>query len=176
MFGARSHQAVPVNDHSPVREEAAIVPPQLANRVLDHLGSALVRALERPRRPGACAAPETVHRGGLSPHQVRKAKDFLAGSFGATILSADVAAACGLSRSHFARGFRRATGFTPRRWLQRYRVDKAKEMLSSSGFAIAEIALRCGFTDQSHLTHVFKALEGSSPAAWRRQRAAMDMA
>jgi AraC family transcriptional regulator len=179
-----------VNDNSPARKRASMVALRVADPVIEHLERALMRALERPvssafvdhvslamlahlaHSYGVSAAPETVHRGGLSAKQARKAKEYLAGHFSEDVLSADVAAACGLSRDHFVRAFRRTTGVTPRRWLQKYRVEKAKEMLLSSKFAIAEIAVRCGFADQSHLTRVFKVLEGTSPAVWRRQHAA----
>jgi AraC family transcriptional regulator len=179
-----------VNDNSPARKQAPVVPPRVTDPVMEHLERALMRALERPvssafvdhvslamlaylaHSYGASATPESFYRGGLSANQARTAKEYLATHFSEDVLSADVAVACGLSRDHFIRAFRRTTGVTPRRWLQRYRVEKAKEMLLSSKLAIAEIAIRCGFADQSHLTRVFKGLEGTSPAAWRRQHAA----
>ena len=153
-----------VNDHSPVR---SIVLPEAGEPT-----ASFAMLAQRAHSRGASTAVETVHRGGLSPKQVRKAKEFMARHFGENILSVDVADACGLSRFHFVRAFRRTTGLPPRRWLRRYRVDRAKEMMLSSRLAVAEIAVRCGFADQSHLTRVFKALEGSSPGAWRRQHAA----
>jgi AraC family transcriptional regulator len=82
----------------------------------------------------------------------------------------DVARACGLSRGHFTKAFRVATGLTPHQWLQRYRVDKAKTLLLNPSSSIAEIAGACGFADQSHLTRVFSRLVGSTPALWRRCR------
>jgi AraC-like DNA-binding protein len=47
---------------------------------------------------------------------------------------------------------------------------EAGERLEQTDDSVSSIALHCGFTDQSHLTRVFGAIVGSSPAAWRRQR------
>jgi AraC family transcriptional regulator len=167
-------------------------PPGVVDPVIADLGRALVPALERPveasslfvdhvflailahlaHRHGGIVVPEVLQRGGLSMRQERRAKEYLASRFGEDVALIDVANACGLSRDYFIRAFRRATGLTPHRWLQRYRIARAKDMLLFSKFAIAEIAVRCGFADQSHLTRTFRALEGTSPAAWRRQHAA----
>jgi hypothetical protein len=57
---------------------------------------------------------------------------------------------------------------TPHRWLLERRVDRAKELLRHSS-PIAEIALECGFSDQSHFTRVFTNLMGVPPGVWRRQ-------
>jgi AraC family transcriptional regulator len=41
-------------------------------------------------------------------------------------------------------------------------------LLTNNNFVIAEIALDCGFADQSHFTRVFQRAAGMSPGAWRR--------
>jgi AraC family transcriptional regulator len=82
----------------------------------------------------------------------------------------ELAALCGLSRSYFVRAFKQITGMPPHRWLLAQRVKRAKELLRGSKLPIVEIAVACGFADQSHLTRVFSRALGISPAAWRRQR------
>jgi AraC family transcriptional regulator len=82
----------------------------------------------------------------------------------------ELAALCGLSRSYFVRAFKHITGLPPHRWLLAQRVKRAKELLRGSNLAIVEIAVACGFADQSHLTRVFSKALGISPAAWRRQQ------
>jgi transcriptional regulator GlxA family with amidase domain len=49
------------------------------------------------------------------------------------------------------------------------RVKHAKELLRGTKLPIAEIAVACGFADQSHLTRVFSKVLHIGPAAWRRQ-------
>ena len=75
---------------------------------------------------------------------------------------------CGLSPRHFARAFRQSTGVPPHRWLMRHRVQRAKELLRRQALSLADIALRCGFADQSHFTRVFSREVGFSPGQWRR--------
>jgi AraC family transcriptional regulator len=50
------------------------------------------------------------------------------------------------------------------------RIDKAKDLLRSSDLSLNEIALACGFADQSHFTAVFTRMVGVSPGFWRRAR------
>jgi AraC-like DNA-binding protein len=104
----------------------------------------------------------------LSRGQEARAKELLAGHLDGDILVGDVAAACGMSRSSFMRGFRETTGTTPMQWLTRLRIETAKKLLGDSELSLAEIGARCGFADQSHFTRVFSARTGVSPGAWRR--------
>jgi AraC family transcriptional regulator len=116
------------------------------------------------------AVPRVVCHGGLAPWQVQLARQLLLGDLSAEHPVKQVAAHCGLSRSHFEKAFKVSVGTPPHRWLVRQRVQRATEMLEHTNDGIGSIAASCGFTDQSHFTRVFGAVVGSSPAAWRRQR------
>jgi AraC-like DNA-binding protein len=83
---------------------------------------------------------------------------------------ATLAAACGLSRSHFAHAFRATTGVPPHKWLLLHRVRHACEMMERTDTCLAEIAHSCGFADQSHFSRTFRSVMGNSPAVWRRER------
>lgn len=61
-----------------------------------------------------------------------------------------------------------STGVPPYRWLTKLRVERAKELLKDPRCELADIALLCGFVDQSHFTRVFSRSEGYSPGRWRR--------
>jgi AraC-like DNA-binding protein len=111
----------------------------------------------------------SIRRGSLTPLQERRVKEKLLDDLTADPGLSELAAICGLSVSHFARAFKEATGMPPHRWLLAQRVQRAKTLLASSRAAISEIALSCGFADQSHLTRVFSRAMGISPGAWRRQ-------
>jgi len=121
---------------------------------------------------GDQAVSRVICQGGLAAWQVRLAQRLLLTDLSADLPVKQVAAHCGLSRSHFEKAFKVSLGTPPHRWLVRQRVQHAKEMLERSNDSIGLIASSCGFTDQSHLTRVFHAIVGSSPAAWRRQRKA----
>jgi transcriptional regulator GlxA family with amidase domain len=60
-----------------------------------------------------------------------------------------VAEKCGLSVRHLARAFRQSTGVPPHRWLLDCRVKRAKELLPNSTLSLSDVALACGFGDQS---------------------------
>jgi AraC family transcriptional regulator len=79
---------------------------------------------------------------------------------------ADIARDCGVDPAYLARAFRRFRGTTMGEHVRRVRAKRAAALLASTSMAIA--ALACGFADQSHLTRVFHAELGFSPAAFRR--------
>jgi len=106
---------------------------------------------------------------GLPRWQVKRAHEFIAVNCGSNIATADIAAACGLSRSYFTSAFRKATGDTPHLYVLKHRVQRAKQLLLGT-LCIADIALTCGFADQAHLTRTFAKHTGVSPGLWRRER------
>ena len=107
-------------------------------------------------------------RGGLAPWQLARAKSLVMADLAKTVQANVLAKACGLSPSHFSRAFRRSTGTSPHAWLVDRRIAHAKHLMRSSDARLADIALECGFADQSHLTRVFTREEGISPGSWRR--------
>jgi AraC-like DNA-binding protein len=88
----------------------------------------------------------------------------------ATLRLADLAALVGLSETYFSHAFKAATGLPPHRWVMHARVRKAQHFLSSTDLTLSAVAASSGFSDQAHLTRVFKAVIGTTPAAWRRDK------
>jgi AraC family transcriptional regulator len=161
--------------------------PAIIDPILAHLGAALLPAFKKHAEVSplfvdqvslALQAHVAVNYGGLHlpvrrtggllPWQEARAKDYLTATPPSEVSIAGVAATCNLSRSYFIKAFKKTTGRTPHRWLLERRVDRAKELLRHS-CPIAEIALECGFSDQSHFTRVFTNLLGMPPGVWRRQ-------
>ena len=89
-------------------------------------------------------------------------------NLGGDITLSEVANECGLSLSYFTRAFKQSTGDAPHRWLLRQRFQHAKTLLCETQMSLAEIAIVCGFADQSHFTRVFGAHTGQAPGVWRR--------
>ena len=106
----------------------------------------------------------------LAPWQVRRALQLLIGSISTDCSVARLAGACGLSRGHFAHAFTTTMGVPPHKWLLLHRIGRAREMMEHTDKNLADIALSCGFADQSHFSRTFRSVEGRSPAAWRRER------
>ena len=111
-----------------------------------------------------------IRTGGLAPWQERRARELIASDLGSQIALSDVAAECGLSMSYFCKAFKVSTGLTPHGWLQRCRLDRARSLLRQSDRTLVEVALQCGFADQSHFNHVFHRNVGLPPGVWRRQQ------
>jgi AraC family transcriptional regulator len=110
-----------------------------------------------------------AQRGGLAPWQVRRVTALIDAEFTGSLRIAELAKACGLSASYFVQAFKKSIGMTPHRWLMRRRVEKARELLRKDELPVADIAIACGFANQSHFTRVFGAAAGCPPAEWRRR-------
>jgi AraC-like DNA-binding protein len=157
--------------------------------VIRHLGLALHPALERGQpldglfldhvlyaigahvleRYGDLGAKKRAASGGLAPWQQRRAMELMNESLGSDDLSLKtIAEECGISVAHFGRAFRQSLRISPHRWRVERRIEKAMTMLSREQASLADIALTCGFADQSHFTRVFTKYIGTSPGQWRR--------
>jgi AraC family transcriptional regulator len=73
-----------------------------------------------------------------------------------------------LSKCHFSRAFKQTVGSSPMAYVAVRRVERAKLMMTSTGQRLTDIALACGFADQSHLNRYFRRVVGVSPGLWRR--------
>jgi AraC family transcriptional regulator len=101
----------------------------------------------------------------------KRVLDLVADHYGTSIHIEDMARVAGLSASHFSRLFKQTVGDTPHKFLTRYRVERASEMLADRSNAMIDIALACGFSDQPHFTRVFKQVRGETPKQWRARAA-----
>lgn len=104
---------------------------------------------------------------GLRSPQVRRVTDYIYGHLDEPISLQQLADVLHLSRYHFCSAFRRATGFTPHRWLVRLRMERARELLLDSRLPITEIALAVGYQTPSSFTYAFRLAFGTTPTAFR---------
>jgi AraC family transcriptional regulator len=173
------------------RVEQLVWPYGAIDAVVYHLGQVLISSLEQPHRTSKIFLDHVLHalnchfvysyggmttsapeyRGGLSPLQMRRATEFLEAHLDGNLALHQVAEACELSVSHFARAFKQTFRRPPYQWLTERRVDRAKDLMTNSRLPIADIAMQCGFTDQSAFNRSFKRLHGVSPGIWRRRAA-----
>ena len=170
-IGDLNHEPVAMDDTTIASLGMAVLPalshPDQANQLfVDYVLFAL--GIHVARTYGGMRALSPPIRGGLTARQIRRAKEILANNLDGRVPLKEVARECGLSVSHFSRSFRRSVGAAPHNWLLTRRVDAAKEKLRDGRLSLLDVALDCGFADQSHLTRVFTRMVGVSPGAWRR--------
>ncbi len=122
--------------------------------------------------PG-CPPTTGARISGLAKWRLKRATDFMMANLAEPIGLADMAAAAGLSRMHFAAQFRVATGLQPHEYLQRRRIERAQELLLNSDLPLVEIAFEVGFKTQSHFTTVFLRVVGQTPNVWRQCNASI---
>jgi AraC family transcriptional regulator len=166
-----NHGPVAVNDTTISGLGKAILPalgcPDQVNQLfIDHV--LLAVGIHVAQTYGGMRPLSPPIRGGLAAWQARRAKEILSANLDARLPLKEVARECGLSVSHFSRAFRHSMGVAPHDWLLTRRVDAAKEKLRDNRLTLSDVALACGFADQSHLTRVFTSKVGISPGAWRR--------
>jgi AraC-like DNA-binding protein len=111
----------------------------------------------------------TLCRGGLAPWQVSKIKQHIETNLTARLPTAELAALVRLSAKHFSRAFKVSVGCSPHAYIVLRRVAYAKKLLLGSDAPPSQVALACGFNDQSHFCRLFRRLTGISPSVWRRQ-------
>jgi AraC family transcriptional regulator len=107
--------------------------------------------------------------GGLPKPILKRCIDYVQANLEAHLSLDQLAKQAGYSAWHFARLFKESTGIAPHRFVMNQRIELAKQLLRTTDLSKAEIALRVGFVDQSHLARVFKANAGLSPAEYCQQ-------
>jgi AraC-like DNA-binding protein len=114
------------------------------------------------RRHSTAAAPPPPRRHGA----IARARELLDEPAAERITLERASAIAGLSPYHFLRTFRAEVGLTPHAYLNHVRVARARKLLAR-GIPPAQVALSCGFCDQSHLGRLFKAHLGVTPGQYR---------
>jgi AraC family transcriptional regulator len=102
--------------------------------------------------------------------QMRRVESYIEEHLDQQILVANLSELVHLSEAHFSRAFRLAYGVPPHAYIVRRRLELAAQLMLAGREPLSEIALRCGFHDQAHLSKQFRQLTGETPAAWRRLR------
>jgi AraC family transcriptional regulator len=108
-------------------------------------------------------------RSKLAAWQSQRATELLRENLDGKVGLADVARACELSVSHFARSFKATFGISCHRWLTERRIEHAQALLANTAIPLVDIASLAGFADQPALTRTFRRVVGVPPAMWRRE-------
>jgi AraC-like DNA-binding protein len=76
-----------------------------------------------------------------------------------------------LSPDYFSRLFARITGYRPREYINRKKIERAQELLLSTERSIGQIAAETGFADVAYFTRMFKKVAHCTPMTFRKQQA-----
>lgn len=132
----------------------------------DSMGMALMsRLLEMNVRPRTTSA--RARRAGLPNWRLKRVIDFIEAHLAEPVGLEHLANAAGLTRMHFARQFRLATGLRPHEYLLRRRIEYAQMLIVKERSSLLDVAQRAGFQTQAHFTAVFKKVVGTTPKCWR---------
>ena len=128
--------------------------------------SILLKEIGQPAQRGSPAAGVTI----LLPWQSRRVLNYIEEHLGKSIRVCDLSALLNRTEAHFSRLFKRTFRVTPHAYILRCRIERASRLMIESATPLSEIALKCGFNDQAHLSKRFRQHTGATPAAWRRER------
>jgi transcriptional regulator GlxA family with amidase domain len=119
--------------------------------------AALVSAVENPVR--------AAQDGNLE-----RARKFIDQHFTERLELAEVARVAGFAPRHFTRLFKRAQSTTFEAYLKKLRIQRAKELLEGTDLSVERVAELAGFAVRPHFHRAFRALAGTTPAAFRERR------
>ena len=104
----------------------------------------------------------------LSKTRLRQVLDYMREYSDRDLSVAELATVAQVSSSHFAHLFRETMGMAPHQYLIACRIEQAKRFLLTEDLPLHELAFRCGFADQSHLTRHFRRIMGATPGTFRK--------
>jgi AraC family transcriptional regulator len=136
-----------------------------SDRFIDPIARALA---DRVSAISRSSEPWQVQTAGLPDYELRRLNDFIEANLEGEITLAAMASACGIGTKSFVRAFAATTGKSPYQYVIAARVERAKRLIEQDQEGLAEIALRCGFSHQEHLTRAFRRLTGQTPGRYRR--------
>ncbi|MFJ9129035.1 GlxA family transcriptional regulator [Streptomyces sp. NPDC102340] len=139
----------------------------------DH-GAAVAAELARrtvvpPHREGGQAQyiQRPVPAEELGPTSTSASREWALGRLAEPLSLGQLAARDAMSIRTYNRRFREETGLTPMTWLNRQRVDRARELLEQTGHTVDRVAAETGFGSGTSLRQHFQVVLGVSPGAYR---------
>lgn len=100
---------------------------------------------------------------------VQKALRYISYHYHEKMYLSDVAGHIGYSDSYFSRLFKEVTGQRFSDYLNEYRIERAKKLMSNYQLTLGEIAARVGFEDFSYFSQVFHRIESMTPSQYRKE-------
>ena len=99
---------------------------------------------------------------------VRKAIYYIHNYYNEDICIDDLCDKLNINKSYFCNLFKKSTNQTFSNFLNYFRVEKSKKLLSDQSLSLLDVALEVGFTNQNYYTIVFKKITNQTPSAYRK--------
>ena len=97
----------------------------------------------------------------------RRALGYIREHLGERLTLEEVAKVAGFAPNYFSKLFREDEGVTFAHYVQRLRIERAKQMLKSNILSVEEIRKICGFRTRTYFHRAFKTASGMTPAGYR---------
>lgn len=108
------------------------------------------------------------HHETLPAYRLKRVLEFVETNLDRELTLAELAEVAGGSVFHFSRAFKNALGDPPYRYVLRQRIERAKQLLSSTDLPLEAVASACGFQTVGRFSKTFARLVGDSPTRYRR--------
>jgi YesN/AraC family two-component response regulator len=99
---------------------------------------------------------------------IAKARKFIEENYNTPLTLKNLAGAVSLSPAYFSSFFKRESGLSFSEYLNKVRIEKAKELLKDPKFNITKVAFEIGYDDSQYFCRIFKKFEGISPRQYQK--------
>ena len=100
---------------------------------------------------------------------VEHALEFIDHNYAKKIKVNDIANYIGITRSYLTNIFKKSLNMSPQKYLVKYRLDKAKDLLKTTNLPVSTIAFEIGYENPLTFSKVFKSFFDVSPSTYRTQ-------
>jgi AraC family transcriptional regulator len=104
---------------------------------------------------------------GLPRPRLNRVLEYIEANFNREIALTALADTAGMSPHYFSELFKQSVHFSPYQYVLRRRIEHARELLREPDVSVFEAAVRCGFSDQSQFTKLFRRVVGVTPTGYR---------
>lgn len=101
--------------------------------------------------------------------RIKRMLEFIHSHYAEELGIKEIADSASVSTSEALRCFHSTIGTSPMKYVKQFRIQKAAQLLTSTGQKIGDIGALCGFQDMSYFTKIFREMKGCTPGEYRRR-------